>query len=121
MFKSLTQFLRQRPTRFRTRSESRDNQTDIRRLKSVESAIQEALKHAEREKSGLTERAEIARACVSGLIGSNVDEYRERDEKTESLLTESERELVTAANRINQLTAQISLFKRLLEVLNVAS
>jgi hypothetical protein len=64
---------------FKARSADRDAETDRLRVAAVLAAIENALRAAEQEQSGLSQRVEdvLARAAVT--LGNGTDEYLERE------------------------------------------
>src|SRR4051794_27922257 len=64
---------------FRARSPERDQRTDRERIEAILSAIEDALRQAEQEQSGLNRRVEdvLSRAAVT--FGNGDDEYLERE------------------------------------------
>lgn len=103
--------------RFRFRSAARDEAAITDRLGSIERCILNAITAAEAEKMGFARRLDAARGRACVLMGTEQLDAFDREEKTESLLADSERELVEAGKRIDQLTAHIRHLHRVLEIL----
>ena len=66
-------------SRFKARSVDRDAETDHARIANIWSALETALKEAERERIGLTRRVDDALARASVTFGNGTDEYLERE------------------------------------------
>ena len=103
--------------RFRFRSTARDEAAIADRLGSIERCVLNAITAAEAEKMGFARRLDSARGRASVLMGTEQSDALDREEKTESLLADSEHELVAAGKRINQLAAHIGHLHRVLEIL----
>jgi chromosome segregation ATPase len=103
--------------RFRIRSARRDESSDAKRLGSIERSIQNAISDIESEKDGLARRLKDARDSASVYVGSEASEYLDREESVEKELSASEQVLVSAAQRLRQLNAQLEHLHRVLDVL----
>jgi len=103
--------------RFRIRSTKRDESSDAKRLGSIERSIQNAISDIETEKDGLARRIKEARDSASVYVGSEASEYLDREESVEKELSASEQVLVSAAQRVRQLNAQLEHLHRVLDVL----
>jgi hypothetical protein len=103
--------------RFWIRSTRRDESTDAKRLGSIERSIQNAISDIESEKDGLARRIKDARDSASVYVGSDASEYLDREESVEKELSASEQVLVSAAQRVRQLNAQLEHLHRVLDVL----
>ena len=98
---------------FRTRSANRDAETDYSRIEPVFRSIEDALKAAEAEHVGLSERVQnvLARASIS--LGNGTDEYLTRDPIDTSFQNAFDREIKTGQLRLEQLSYQIRNFRAL--------
>jgi hypothetical protein len=105
-------FLRARANHlFRTRSASRDAEADFSRTKSVLLSIEEALKVAETEHSGLNTRVQdvLARGAIS--LGNGTDEYLTREPADTIVQNQVDREIASGQLRLEQLSRQINAFR----------
>ena len=96
---------------FKVRSPHRDEDTDRQRVDVVMNAIEKALRAAEGEQKGLSQRVEevLARAAVT--VGNASDEYLDReplDGHHQNLFSE---EISTGQKRLQSLADAISHFK----------
>jgi hypothetical protein len=96
---------------FKARSPGRDAETDRSRVGSIFAVIEDALRSAELEQSGLSRRVEdvLARAAVTG--GTATDEYMEReplDSHHQGLLGT---EILNGQRRLKELANEITHFK----------
>ena len=98
---------------FRTRSANRDAETDYSRIAPVFRSIEDALKAAEAEHVGLSERVQdvLARASIS--LGNGTDEYLTRDPIDTGFQIAFDREIKTGQLRLEQLSYQIRNFRAL--------
>ena len=98
---------------FRTRSANRDAETDYSRIEPVFRSIEDALKAAEAEHVGLSERVQnvLARASIS--LGNGTDEYLTRDPIDSGFQNAFDREIKTGQFRLEQLSYQIRNFRAL--------
>ena len=96
---------------FRARSASRDADADYARVKSVLQSIEEALKVAEAEHSGLNARLQdvLARAAIS--LGNGTDEYLTRESADTDVQNQFDAEIASGQRRLEQLLNQIKAFK----------
>lgn len=96
---------------FKARSAARDAETDRSRVSSVLDAIENALRTAEQEQSGLNRRVEdvLARAAVT--FGNGTDEYLERDPLDSHHQDLFSIEISNGQRRIKELAISISHFK----------
>jgi prefoldin subunit 5 len=103
--------------RFRTRSSSRDEHTDTRRLDAIAQAIKDAIRDIDGETAGLETRLKKARDSAATLAGNEPFEHADRDSETERQLSEAENAMSLATKRIAQLKAQREHLQRVLEML----
>jgi len=103
--------------RFRFRSARRDESSDAKRLGAIERTIRNAISDIESEKDGLARRMKDARDRASISVGSDASEYLDREPSVERELSSSENELISAAQRVRQLNAQLEHLHRVLDVL----
>jgi hypothetical protein len=98
---------------FRTRSANRDAETDYSRIEPVFRSIEDALRAAEAEHVGLSERVQnvLARASIS--LGNGTDEYLTRDPIDTGFQNAFDREIKTGQLRLEQLSYQIRNFRAL--------
>jgi hypothetical protein len=98
-------------TLFRARSASRDTEADYSRVKSVFQSIEEALKIAEAEHSGLNTRLQdvLARAAIS--LGNGTDEYLTRESADTDVQNQFDAEITSGQRRLEQLSNQIKAFR----------
>jgi hypothetical protein len=96
---------------FKARSASRDAEADFLRTKSVFLSIEEALKVAEAEYSGLNARVQdvLARGAIS--LGNGTDEYLTREPADTLVQNQFDREIASGQHRLEQLSLQINAFK----------
>ncbi len=64
---------------FRARSAERDAETDRARIAPIMTAIETALREAEKERTGLHKRVDDALARAAVTLGNGADEYLERE------------------------------------------
>ncbi|MGZ5876169.1 MAG: hypothetical protein ACXWKP_29220 [Bradyrhizobium sp.] len=105
-------FFRARESRlFRARSASRDAEADYSRVQSVLRSIEEALKVAEAEHSGLNARLQdvLARAAIS--LGNGTDEYLTRESADSDVQNQFDAQITNGQRRLEQLSNQIKAFK----------
>jgi hypothetical protein len=96
---------------FRSRSVTRDLETDQSRVAAVAAAIDDALRSCEAERDGLGRRMDDVGARTAISAGNGVDEYLSRDEADSRNLALLETELVNGNLRLNELTLTIGHFK----------
>jgi hypothetical protein len=96
---------------FKTRSSERDATTDRERIRSIMSAIENALTAADSEQAGLKRRLDdvLARAAVS--VGNNSDEYLDREAHRAEALNFFDGEIARAESRLKELGTLIAHFK----------
>ena len=96
---------------FRARSADRDAETDNSRIGSILEAIEDALRAAEQEQSGLSGRVEdvLARAAVT--FGNDTDEYLEREALDSHHQDLFGVEISNGQRRLKELASEISHFK----------
>ncbi|MBR1171021.1 hypothetical protein [Bradyrhizobium liaoningense] len=96
---------------FRARSPERDAQTDQARIEAIVTAIEDALRAAERERSGLERRVEdvLARAAVT--FGNGDDEYLEREALDSHHQDLFDKEILNGQRRLTELGSSIAHFK----------
>lgn len=96
---------------FKARSSERDAATDRSRTASVMSAVENALISAESEQAGLRSRMDdvLARASVS--VGTNADEYLDREPHRTAALNFFDGEIARGESRLKELGAMIAHFK----------
>jgi hypothetical protein len=97
--------------KFKARSADRDAETDLARLTSIFDSIDEVIRSAEAELSGLTRRVDdaLARASVTG--GNDSDEYLTRDAVDEHYLDRLGSEISRGQRRLQELSTNIAHFK----------
>jgi hypothetical protein len=97
--------------KFKARSADRDAETDLARLTSIFDSIDEVIRSAEAELSGLTRRVDdaLARASVTG--GNDSDEYLTRDAVDEHYLDRLDSEISRGQRRLQELSTNIAHFK----------
>lgn len=96
---------------FKVRSAERDKETDRARVRSVLTAIDDALQAAESEHSGLRSRVEdvLARAAVT--VGTATDEYLDREPHRSRHLDLFEAEIANGQGRLGELSTMIGHLK----------
>jgi hypothetical protein len=96
---------------FKARSTDRDAEADFSRTASVFVSIENALKIAEAEHSGLDNRMQdvLARGAIS--LGNATDEYLTREPADTILQNQFDREIQIGQLRLEQLSLQIDAFK----------
>ena len=96
---------------FKARSPERDADTDKSRVGSILDAIENALRAAEQEQSGLNRRVEdvLARAAVT--MGNGTDEYLEREPLDSHHQDLFSTEISNGQRRLKELANTISHFK----------
>jgi len=96
---------------FRSRSSSRDTETDLLRVDAIGRAIECALTAAEEELRGLTKRLDdvLARAAVT--IGDNHDEYLTREPIDTQHINLFDEEIKSGERRMNELSHAILHFR----------
>ncbi len=96
---------------FKARSVGRDAETDKSRAGAILTAIEQALRAAELEQSGLSRRVEdvLARAAVT--MGNGTDEYLEREPLDSHHQDLFSTEISNGQRRLKELAATISHFK----------
>lgn len=96
---------------FKVRSAERDAETDRSRVSSILEAIEEAIRKAEQEQTGLNRRVEdvLARAAVT--FGNGTDEYLERDPLDSHHQTLFSNEISNGQRRLRELATTVSHFK----------
>jgi hypothetical protein len=96
---------------FKARSANRDAEADYSRTASVLWSIEEALKIAEAEHSGLKMRVQdiLARGAIS--LGNGTDEYLTRETADTIIQNQFDREIARGESRLEQLSLQINAFK----------
>ena len=96
---------------FRSRSVTRDLETDQSRVEAVATAIDDALRSCEAEHAGLSRRMDDVGARTAISAGNDVDEYLSRDEADSRNLALLETEMVNGNLRLKELTLTIGHFK----------
>src|SRR5690348_16341630 len=79
---------------FKARSPERDASTDLARIRSILSAVCEALRAAEQERAGLKTRLEDVSAMASMSVGYSVDEYIDREAHKANALNYFDSEII---------------------------
>lgn len=102
---------------FRSRSATRDKDTDAQRLSAIEREIRRAIENAQTEKKGLSARLEKARVYASVLMGNEESDYEERGAEGEDALSRAENDMISAGARIRQIEAQLAHLEHVLQVL----
>ncbi|WP_022721921.1 hypothetical protein [Rhodopseudomonas sp. B29] len=100
---------------FQARSFERDAETDELRVKSVEDAVDAALRAAQAEYRGLSERINdvLARAAVT--VGDATDEYVDREGENTKLQNNFSIEIANGERRLKDLEVSIGHFRSLKE------
>ncbi|SFJ61749.1 hypothetical protein SAMN05216304_110111 [Bosea sp. OK403] len=101
----------------RFRSARRDNETDTARIDAVTLELRKALRSIEMECAGLSKRVQEASSRAACLMGNEDGIYSEREPADEALLVEAEREMMQAYRRLAALTAQQTIFARVLDTM----
>jgi hypothetical protein len=96
---------------FRARSSDRDASTDRSRVNSILEAIENALRAAEQERSGLDRRVEDALARAAVTMGNGTDEYLERDALDSHHQDLFDTEISNGQRRLKELAATTTHFK----------
>jgi hypothetical protein len=110
----LTRFLRTRVDGlFKTRSADRDAEADNSRTELVFRSIEEALKLAEAEHSGLNMRVEDVLARGAIALGNGTDEYLTRESADTIIQNRFDWEIATGQRRLQRLSHQIQAFMSL--------
>ena len=105
-------FLRARANNyFKTRSASRDTETDHARATSVFRSIEDALDGAKAEQAGLKSRIEDALARAAVTLGNDSDEYLTRDPEDNHYQNLLGAEIVNGQRRLNDLGVSIGHFQ----------
>jgi hypothetical protein len=97
--------------RFKVRSTGRDAETDHDRITSISTAIESALRDAEAEQAGLSQRTADAVARAAVTAGNDSNEYISReqlDHEHQNLLGS---EIASGERRLLELAAAIGHFK----------
>src|ERR1700692_4074816 len=96
---------------FKTRSASRDTETDHDRAASVFRSIENALDGAKAEQAGLKSRIDdvLARAAVT--LGNDSDEYLTRDPEDNHYQSLLNTEIANGQRRLNELGVTIGHFQ----------
>ena len=96
---------------FKARSADRDAETDRSRVRSILTAIENALHAAEQEQSGLNRRVEdvLARAAVT--LGNGTYEYLEREALDSHHQDLFSTEISNGQRRLKELANEITHFK----------
>jgi hypothetical protein len=98
---------------FKARSADRDAETDRSRRGSIFAAIENALRAAEHEQSGLSGRVEDVLARASVTLGNGTGEYLERESLDSYHQDLFSVEISNGQRRLTELAADISQFKLL--------
>jgi hypothetical protein len=109
----LGQIFRGRAVQFRTRSLERDRQTDAANIALVANAINEALRTAETERTGLAGRVADVLSRAAVMAGNEVDEYLDRDDADTSHLNSMDAEIQSGQSRLARLDHNIAQFDAL--------
>jgi hypothetical protein len=96
---------------FRARAAGRDAETDQSRVHSILQAIENALREAEREHSGLNQRLEDVLARAAATVGNGTDEYLEREPLDSHHQDLFGTEICSGQRRLKELVAAIELFR----------
>jgi hypothetical protein len=111
-------FSRENPDHaFRARSASRDAETDAKRITSIAGAIDAALRAAQAEHTGLSQRVTDVTARAAITVGNDSDEYLDREPANTELQNEFSTEIANGERRLRELEASIGHFKFLKAVL----
>jgi hypothetical protein len=101
----------------KSRSTNRDSATDQARVATIADAIDNALRSAESEWSGLNQRVDDVLARASITMGNNSDEYLTRDPRDSAQQDRFGVEIKNGQKRLKELEATISHFKFLKDAL----
>jgi hypothetical protein len=105
-------FLRSRDRgNFHARSAGRDNETDQSRVADIDAAIATALRAAEAEHAGLSQRLEEVLARASVTFGNDSDEYLTRESLDSHHQDIFGTEIANAQRRLQELSVSIGHFK----------
>jgi hypothetical protein len=104
-------------SRFAARSASRDSATDQSRLQSVATAIEQALRSAEAEHSGLKARIDDVLAQAAITLGNGTDEYLTREPADVDLQNQLDRQIANGQIRLENLARQMQAFNFLKDAL----
>jgi len=96
---------------FRARSADRDADTDQSRIGLILEAIEQALREAEREQSGLNRRVDDVLARASVTQGNGTDEYLEREALDSHHQDLFGTEIANGQRRLKELATAITHFK----------
>lgn len=113
MKEMLGQIFHGRAVQFRTRSLERDRQTDAANIALVANAINEALRTAETERTGLAGRVADVLSRAAVMAGNEVDEYLDRDDADTSHLNSMDAEIQSGQSRLARLDHNIAQFDAL--------
>jgi hypothetical protein len=96
---------------FKARSPARDLETDHTRVGVILDAVENALRSAELEQSGLDQRVTdvLARAAVT--MGNGSDEYLDRDERDSHHQDLFNADIANGQRRLRELSSSVSHFK----------
>jgi hypothetical protein len=96
---------------FKARSSERDAVADRSRIASVMSAVENALSSTESEQAGLRSRMDdvLARASIS--VGTNADEYLDREPHRTAALNFFDHAIAKGESRLKELGTMIAHFK----------
>jgi hypothetical protein len=95
---------------FAARSATRDTETDQSRLQSVAHAIEQALKAAEAEQSGLKARMDDVLARAAMTLGTGTAEYLTRAPADIDLQNQFDRQIANGQLRLESLAQQMQAF-----------
>lgn len=98
-------------SKFRTRSPSRDAETDNQRIVSISASIEGAIAASVQEMSSLKTRLDDAIVRASIVAGNGDDEYLTRDPSANAYLDELDTEIANAERRITELADSLSHFR----------
>lgn len=96
---------------FKVRSAERDRETDRARIRSVLTAIDDALRAAESEHSGLKIRVEDVLAKAAVTMGTAADEYLDREPHRSRHLDLFEAEIANGQGRLAELSTMVGHLK----------
>jgi hypothetical protein len=96
---------------FKSRLADRDAETDRVRIASIMAAIQTVLDDAEKEKAGLSRRADDALALAAVTMGTATDEYLERESFKDHQQSRFNLEIKNGERRLSELATMISHLK----------
>lgn len=95
---------------FRTRSASRDHDTDSARVRAIVASIEAALRSARDEQDGLRRRIDEAVARAAITIGNDTAEYLDREPVFDATQAVLNSEISQGERRLSEIEESINLF-----------